>query len=86
MNLPKLGPCFIGVFMKSDCHKPSTYYYGCSILKPIENLSSTDKELSPRRSGVIDFEECVQIRSNHEALFLTKFKFLQKSCCNPFKK
>uniref|UniRef100_A0A915KAT8 Ovule protein n=1 Tax=Romanomermis culicivorax TaxID=13658 RepID=A0A915KAT8_ROMCU len=40
MDLPKLSPCFIGVFTKSDCYKPSTYFYGCSILKP-----STDKEL-----------------------------------------
>uniref|UniRef100_A0A915HKK5 Uncharacterized protein n=1 Tax=Romanomermis culicivorax TaxID=13658 RepID=A0A915HKK5_ROMCU len=36
MDLPKLSLCFIGAFTKSDCRKPSTYYYGCSILKPIK--------------------------------------------------
>uniref|UniRef100_A0A915JCK4 Uncharacterized protein n=1 Tax=Romanomermis culicivorax TaxID=13658 RepID=A0A915JCK4_ROMCU len=64
MDLPKLSPCFIGIFRKSDCHKPSTYYYGCTILKPIKNLSSNDKQLLLGRSGP-GFTTKLRIKNTH---------------------
>ncbi|XP_029470548.1 spindlin interactor and repressor of chromatin-binding protein-like [Rhinatrema bivittatum] len=82
----ELGPCSIGIYDGSECHKPSGFYFGRSGLKSIKNFSSEDQELIKRRSGLFSLSVESSICSYHEALILTKFVFLQKYCCNPFKK
>ncbi|XP_075230325.1 ARL14 effector protein-like [Lycorma delicatula] len=67
------------------CHKSLTFNYGKAFMLLVKELSAMDKELLQRQSG-ISFNEDADIYSYHKAVLLTKFKFLQKGCCNPIGK
>ena len=79
----KLEPCTVGILLGStqDCHK-STY----SRKAGIHNLAAVppdDVELIVRRSGLK--AECdSNICFHHMMVYLRKYEFLQKRCCDPF--
>ncbi|XP_069171644.1 ARL14 effector protein-like [Procambarus clarkii] len=54
-------------------------------LKFLKQCNAEDQKLIAKQSELnLDGESQVCLR--HEALLLTKFEFLQKTCCDPFKK
>ncbi|KAF5305496.1 hypothetical protein FQA39_LY01587 [Lamprigera yunnana] len=66
-------------------HMALTFFSNKNQPKPVTETSLMDKELLKRRSGH-DFTEDVLICSYHSAMLMTKYKFLKKTCCNPYGK
>lgn len=83
MDQGTLAPCYFGGSVGADCHQSSAFYYDKSQVQPVEEMSPVNKELLRHRPG-LDFSEDAQICSYHVAILVTKFQFLQKTCCNPF--
>lgn len=54
-------------------------------IKLLNEYKLEDQQLISRRSG-LTFDETSLICLHHQALLLTKYDMLQKSCCNPFGK
>nr|XP_033813764.1 uncharacterized protein LOC117366495 [Geotrypetes seraphini] len=79
----KLESCSIGIYDSSECQKPSTFYSGERL---ISDFSLPEQELIKRCSGLSTLSMESNIYTHHEALILTKFEFLQKNCCNLFRK
>ena len=79
----KLEPCSIGILLGSteDCHK-TTYARKVGTNK-LAALPAHDVELIVRRSGLKAENDSV-ICFHHEMVYLRKYEFLQKSCCDPF--
>lgn len=80
----KLESCAIGeVDLYGECHK--TVHVRRTGLKHINSMSPENQELLRRRSG-IEFSTSSYICLHHEALLVTKYSFMEKTCCNPFMK
>jgi hypothetical protein len=79
----KFAPCSIGNLLGSteDCHK-TTYSRKVGKNK-LAALSADDVELILRRSG-LKAENDGDICFHHEMIYLRKYEFLQKACCDPF--
>ena len=75
--------CSIGKFSKEDCNK-TTYTRSIS-QKNKNDIKEEDFELIVRRSGFIIGDGDFNICSHHEQLFLHKYTFNQKKCCDPTK-
>lgn len=79
------GSCQIGKSGKSECQMTSSHHRGENILKPVCDFSLDQQALLSRRTELL-FDENSMICCYHEAVFLTKYEFLQKHCANPFSK
>ena len=79
----KLEPCSIGVFLglTEECHK-TTYARKVGTVK-LAALPAAEVDLIIRRSGLKAESESI-ICFHHEMLYLRKYEFLQKACCDPF--
>ena len=79
----KIKPCSIGVFLglPEECHK-TTYARKVGTVK-LAALSAVEVDLIIRRSGLKAESESI-ICFHHEMLYLRKYEFLQKACCDPF--
>ena len=82
-NMTDDTPCTIGRLLNEDCHKTS-YSYKKGLIK-LSDLSEHEKKLIKWRSEV-SLQEDHSICFHHKAVFLTKYQWLQKYCCDPYNK
>ncbi|GBL74436.1 ARL14 effector protein [Araneus ventricosus] len=74
--------CSVGKFTHSDCHLLN--YVNRKAIQAIEKLSETDLNLLKLRTD--SNYELKTICLHHQSVFLKNYEFLQKVCCDPFKK
>ena len=75
--------CFIGIELNDECHKLA---YCCEKgFAVFSKYSANEKKLIKLRSEVASKEDD-NIYLHHEAVFLTKYEWLQKYCCDQNKK
>jgi hypothetical protein len=53
-------------------------------IKKLSDLGDCDASLILRRSGYVALSVDATVCSHHEQLFLHKYSFLQKTCCDPY--
>ncbi|XP_058871465.1 zinc finger protein 79-like isoform X1 [Acipenser ruthenus] len=80
-----MDTCSIGAHcgQEEDCHK-TTYTKNTGILKLLE-LPLEKRQLLLRRSNFKNQDSTTTVCYHHEKLFLGKYSFLQKACCDPFR-
>ncbi|RXM94358.1 ARL14 effector protein [Acipenser ruthenus] len=80
-----MDSCSIGAHcgQEEDCHK-TTYTKNTGILKLLE-LPLEKRQLLLRRSNFKNQDSTTTVCYHHEKLFLGKYSFLQKACCDPFR-
>ncbi|GBN56232.1 hypothetical protein AVEN_160013-1 [Araneus ventricosus] len=74
--------CSVGKFTHSDRHLLN--YVNRKAIQAIEKLSETDLNLLKLRTD--SNYELKTICLHHQSVFLKNYEFLQKVCCDPFKK
>lgn len=74
--------CSVGEVTNSDCHLLS--YVEKKAIQTIEKLSESDVTLLKLRTD--SSYELKTICLHHQSVFLKKYEFLQKVCCDPLKK
>ncbi|GBM94862.1 hypothetical protein AVEN_141441-1, partial [Araneus ventricosus] len=74
--------CSVGKFTHSDCHLLN--YVNRKAIQAIEKQSETDLNLLKLRTD--SNYELKTICLHHQSVFLKNYEFLQKVCCDPFKK
>lgn len=78
-----MDKCSIGLLNLTECHK--TTYVSKRGLCNVSDLTEEELKLIKIRSE-LDAKEMVNICFHHKSLFLTKYEFLQKVCCDPYEK
>lgn len=78
-----MDKCSIGLLNLTECHK--TTYLSKRGLCNVSDLTEEELKLIKIRSE-LDAKEMVNICFHHKSLFLTKYEFLQKVCCDPYEK
>lgn len=73
--------CSVGENTKSECHL--LHYTKKRSIQNVENLSDDDLNLLKLRS---ESKILKTVCLHHESVFLKKYEFLQKVCCDPFKR
>lgn len=73
--------CSVGETTESDCHL--LHYVKEKSIKGIEKLSEKDLNLLTSRC---ESKKLKTVCLHHESVFLKKYEFLQKVCCDPFKR
>ena len=76
------GSCCIGIELNEECHKIS--YCSEKGFVVFADYSESEKKLIELRSGVL-IKEDGTVCLHHEALYLKKYEWLQKHCCDPYK-
>lgn len=74
--------CCVGLLKQTECHKLT--YVTKKGLENVSDLSEEELNLIKIRSE-LDDKEIINICLHHKSLFLSKYEFLQKTCCDPFK-
>lgn len=74
--------CCVGLLKQTECHKLT--YVKKKGLENVSDLSEEELNLIKIRSE-LDDKEIINICLHHKSLFLSKYEFLQKTCCDPFK-
>lgn len=73
--------CSVGIITQTECHKTSYVTQ-----KAIENAS----ELSEEELNILklrtEVHNLTTVCLHHKSLFLKKYEFLQKTCCDPYKR
>lgn len=76
--------CSIGIHLSKteDCHK-THYNRKCGLVK-VFDLSDSDRQLLLRRTQYKEPDATTTVCFHHEKIFLSKYSFLQRNCCDPF--
>lgn len=91
-RMSQLQSCYVGNFLNDECHK-LTYVNKSGLMSIHNDLGDEEKNLLMWRCGLqpIDAVEsaltsdaCVCF--HHHKLYLEKYAFLQKTCCDPLNK
>lgn len=79
-----MEPCSIGIHLgqTEDCHK--TVYSRRTGLKNISELTPDAQQLLLRRCNFTAADASTNVCCHHEKIFIDKYSFLQKMCCDPF--
>ena len=76
--------CSMGKLLKENCSARTSSMDDIAF-KALNNLSEEQFELLELRSGVMLNKNNEVICNHHENLFLNKFSFYEKYCCDPLK-